>query len=168
MNLVKKGLFIVLFIFIMIGSIQFLMNTNTANDPMEIDEATAQITPEQMKLQTMTAISDIVLTQFLENVILNIDLNTVDDKQNVILHLQANEFLSEETLLKDSYNILKDIQYVDSVGDFTFKWHMLVKNTNTEVLTLSFDQKTITSIEDYTYRDLTKITKVYEKHERLK
>lgn len=156
-----------LLIFIVVVSIQFLFNTSISEKDANIEQAKTPLTPEQMELQTMTSISDIVLNQFLENVILNIDLNAHEDKQDIILYLQANEFLSEDTLLKDSYNLLKEIQHVELVHDVTLKWHKLVKDQNTEILSLSFANETVINIDNYTYRDLKTLASQYKQHEAL-
>ena len=138
-----------------------------AKEEKNTAETQAQSSPEQRELQTMTTVSDIVLNQFLENIILNINLTPVDKKFDVDLYLQANEFISEETLLKNSYSILKPVQQIKAIHDFTIKWHMLVKNRNTEVLTLSFNEKTISSIENFSYADLKQSATTYRKHENL-
>ncbi|MEK4629772.1 MAG: hypothetical protein ABS944_00005 [Solibacillus sp.] len=165
MNKLLKVLLILFTIFISIVSVQFIIKTINSNEKKEIKET--HMTSEQMEVQTMTTISDIVLNQLLENVILNIDLSQNKKGFDVVLYLQANEFISEDTLLKDSYNLLIPIQQVKTIHDFTIKWHMLVKNKNTEVLILSFNEDTIATIEKYSYMDLTQLATTYVRHKSL-
>ncbi|MER2113863.1 MAG: hypothetical protein ABS960_14315, partial [Solibacillus isronensis] len=93
-----------------------------------IIEAKASMTQEQLKTHTMLMLTEIVLKQFVENIMLNIEIIPVDEKQNVIVSLRASEFLSETTLLKDSYNLLNEIQHVEEINNITLKWFMPVKN----------------------------------------
>ena len=88
-------------IFVCVISVQYIMKKNNLENQDSIEEAQAAVSPEQLKLQTMLAISEIVLQQFIENIILNIEITPMDDKHNVTISLQATEFLHETTLLKD-------------------------------------------------------------------
>ncbi|MGN7477128.1 hypothetical protein ACTHOQ_04670 [Solibacillus silvestris] len=141
------------------------MKKNASEQQEAIDEAKAAIAPEQLKSQTMIAMSEIVLQQFVENIMLNIEITPIDDKQNVAISLQASEFIKESTLLKDSYNLLKEIQHVEALNNITLKWLMPVRNKNTEVLTITFDEQKLASINEISYKDIPEAAEQYIKHE---
>lgn len=113
------------------------------------------------------AVAEIITTQLLENAILNIEITPHDDKQNVAILLQSNEFIDEDTLLKNSYNILNQITKIEQIEQFTFHWYMLVKNKNTEVLTLTFSREVLDQISQHAYRNLPEISSYYKKHDAL-
>ncbi|MEK4424215.1 hypothetical protein [Solibacillus sp. FSL K6-1523] len=167
MNKFFKVMLIFLTIFISILLVQFMVNYINSEETKKIEETTAQISPEELQTQTTIAITDIILNQLLENVILNIDFTHHDGQHDVDLFLQGREFVSEDTLLKDSYNILKEINKNETIHDFTLKWYMPVKNKNTEILTLSFSQDTISKIKNLSYKQLKQVATHYEKHEAL-
>lgn len=167
MNKFFKIMLIFLTIFISILLVQFTMNYFDSENTKKIEEAKSPLSPEELQTETTIAITDIILNQLLENVILNIDFIQHNEQQDVSLYLQGREFVSEDTLLKDSYNILKEISKIKTIRDFTFKWYMLVKNQNTEILTLSFSQNTIAQIDRLSYKQLKQLATHYEKHEAL-
>ncbi|MEG0470953.1 MAG: hypothetical protein RR588_01330 [Solibacillus sp.] len=162
-----KVILIFLTIFIGVLIVQFTIDFMNSKETKKKEEANTQMSPEEMQTQNIILITDIVLNQLLENVILNIDLTQNESQQDVTLYLQGNEFVSEETLFKDSYNLLKEIRKIKTIGDFTLKWYMLVNNNNTEVLTLSFSHDTIDQMESLSYRQIKKFATHYEKHEAL-
>ncbi|ATP39148.1 hypothetical protein CSE16_03390 [Solibacillus sp. R5-41] len=168
MNKFLKVMLIFLTIFIGVLIVQFTMDFTNSKETNKIEDANTQISPEELQTQTTIAITDIVLNQLLENIILNIEFKQHENQQDVTLYLQGNEFVSEDTLFKDSYNILKEISKNETIRDFTFKWYMLVKNNNTEVLTLSFSQDTISKVESLSYQQLKQLATHYEKHAALK
>ena len=154
-------------IFVCVISVQYIMKKNNLEHLESIEEAQAAVSPEQLKLQTMLAISEIVLQQFIENIILNIEITPMDDKHNVTISLQATEFLHETTLLKDSYNLLNELQHVEALNDVTLKWFRPVQNKNTEVFTLAFDAQTLQTINEISYKDIPQAAKQYIKHAAL-
>lgn len=157
-----------MFIFVCLVSGKFILNKNNAEEQQTIEEAKAKVTPEQLKAETLMAISEIVLRQFIENIMLNLEITPIEDKQSVVISLQASEFIEENTLLKDSYNLLKELQHVNAVNDVTLKWFMAVRNKNTEVLTMSFDEQTLLAINNISYQELSEVATFYEKHEALR
>lgn len=158
---------IFLTIFIGLLLVQFTINYFTADKTNDIEVDQPVLSPEELQTQTTIAITDIILNQLLENVILNIDFTHHKGEQDISLYLQGREFVSEDTLLKDSYNILKEISKNETIRSFTFKWYMLVKNKNTEILTLSFSQNTIAQIDNLSYKQLKQLATNYEKHDAL-
>ena len=159
---------VALILFVGVVSVQFMMKSNETTDQQKIEQSKVGASPEQLKIETMNAIAQIVLHQFVENIMLNMEIDLVDDVQNLEISLQASEFIDEETLLKDSYNLLKEIKEVERVNDVTLKWFMNVRSTNTEALTLTFDAKTVQSINKLSYQELPTAATSYNKHENLR
>ncbi|OBW58726.1 hypothetical protein A9986_07215 [Solibacillus silvestris] len=158
---------IALLIFVCVVSVQYIIKMQNSEEEETIIEAKASMTQEQLKTHTMLMMTEIVLKQFVENIMLNIEIVPVDDKQNVIVSLRASEFLKESTLLKDSYNLLKEIQHVEEINDITLKWFMPVKNNNTELLTVTFDDEALAAINEISYKDIPQAATQYIKHEHL-
>lgn len=158
---------IALLIFVCAVSVQYIIKMKNSEQEEAIIEAKASMTQEQLKTQTMLVMTEIVLKQFVENIMLNIEIIPVDDKQNVIVSLRASEFLKESTLLKDSYNLLEEIQHVEEINDITLKWFIPVKNKNTDILTVTFDDEALIAINDISYKDIPHAATQYIKHERL-
>jgi|GEM_PF-6158532 len=158
---------IALLIFVCAVSVQYIIKMKNSDQEETILEAKASMTQEQLKTHTMLLLTEIVLKQFVENIMLNIEIIPVDEKQNVVVSLQASEFLSETTLLKDSYNLLKEIQNVEEINDITLKWFMPVKNKNTEILTITFDDEALVDFDEISYKDIPHASTHYIKHEPL-
>lgn len=158
---------IALLIFVCAVSVQYIIKIKNSDQEETIIEAKASMTQEQLKTQTMLVMTEIVLKQFVENIMLNIEIIPADDKQNVIVSLKASEFLKESTLLKDSYNLLKEIQHVEEINDITLKWFMPVKNKNTDILTVTFDEEALIALNEISYKDIPQAATQYIKHGRL-
>ncbi len=168
LNKLLKIILVVLILLMAVGASFYYVKTSDSAEQKKIDKAQAQLTPEKMKVQTITEVSEIVVSQLIENVILHTEIIPTQESQNVVLSLQASEFQTEETLLKDSYNIVKELYRVPNIENFTLKWFMPVKNKNTEMLTLTFDQQTLSTMKNYTYIDLKQLATAYEKNEQFK
>ena len=158
---------IALLIFVCAVSVQYIMKMKNSEQEEAIIEAKASMTQEQLKTHAMLMMTEIVLKHFVENIMLNIEIIPIDNKQNVIVSLQASEFLEENTLLKDSYNLLKEIQHVEEINNITLKWFMPVKNINTEVLTVTIDDEALIAINEVSYKDIPQTATHYIKHEHL-
>ena len=158
---------IALLIFVCAVSVQYIIKMKNSDQEETIIEAKASMTQEQLKTHTMLMLTEIVLKQFVENIMLNIEIIPVDEKQNVIVSLKASEFLSETTLLKDSYNLLNEIQHVEEINNITLKWFMPIKNKNTEILTVTFDDEALDAFNDNSYKDIPQSATQYIKHEHL-
>ena len=159
---------VVIILFVGVVSVQFMMKSNEATDQQKVEQTKTAAQPEQLKIETMNAVTQIVLHQFVENIMLNMEIELVDDVQNLEISLQASEFIDKETLLKDSYNLLKEIKEVERVNDVTLKWFMNVRSTNTEALTLTFDAKTVQSINKLSYQELPSAATTYSKHKNVR
>lgn len=158
---------IALLIFVCAVSLQYIIKMKNSDEEETIIEAKASMTQEQLKTHTMLLLTEIVLKQFVENIMLNIEIIPVDEKQNVIVSLRASEFLNENTLLKDSYNVLKEIQHMEEINDITLKWFMPVNNKNTEILTVMFDDEALVAFDEISYKDIPQASTQYIKHEHL-
>ncbi|AWE06482.1 hypothetical protein DCE79_03370 [Lysinibacillus sp. 2017] len=168
MNKLLKIMLVVFILLIAVCASVYYVKTSDSAEPKKIEKVQAQLSPEEMKVQTITEISEIVVNQLIENVILHIEITPAQESQNVVLSLQASEFQTEDTLLKDSYNIVKELSRVQNLENFTLKWFMPVKNKNTEMLALSFDQQSLSTMKNYTSVDLKQLATTYKKDERFK
>lgn len=168
MNKFIKVMLIVLLLVVGVAAVYYYSQTSNSVET-KLDEVQPQVTSEEMKIQTITTIAEIVVEQLLANMILNIEVAPQEDgQQNIVLSLQASEFQTEDILLKDSYNVLKEMNRVDNIHNLTLKWFMPVKGKNTETLTLSFEQPTLLTLKDYTYSDLKQLALSYTKDALLK
>ena len=155
-------------LFVLIVAVQFVLKTIQKEDEQKNEQAQANIPPEQLKQQLMSTISDKVLNEFLDNIILNIQIDPQNNRANVTLSLQANEFLNENTLLKDSYNLFTALQHETAINQLTLKWHMLVQNANTEVLSIQMDGNLLADMETISYQEIPNIALSYKKNSNLK
>lgn len=156
-----KALFIcALLLICAIALVKFVPHTEEPVDPA----STGEYSEDFLKQQTTTAIATIVTKQLLENAILNITIAPHQDGQHVELLLQSNEFVDEATLLMDTYNILHDAQDIEHIEQITVRWHRLVENKNTEVLTLTVSKGTLATLSDSTHESLPALADRYEKH----
>ena len=135
------------------------------NAPEEVSQTMINKTPGY---STMVSVADIVSHQLLEDAILDIQVTPKETAQDITLKLQSNEFMTEDTLLKDSFNILQDMVNIEDISSVTLIWHMLVKNDNTVVLTMTFTKDGIQQLQTKAYTALPLLATTYEKHESLK
>ena len=131
----------------------------------EVSQTTINKTPGY---STMVSVAEIVSDQLLENDILDIQVTPKKTAQDITLKLQSSEFMTEDTLMKDSYNILQDMVNIGSISTVTLKWHMLVKNDNTVVLTMTFTEDGLQQLQTKAYTALPFLATTYIKHESLK
>ena len=142
----------------------FLSDAPSEEQQQKSEELAMQKTPGYA---TMTAVEQIANTHLLENAILNIQVTPKDDKEDVLLQLQTTEFLTEDILLKNTYNLLQDIRQVETLHTFTVAWFALINSENTEVLTLTFDHQALQQAATVSYNELPSIVTDYRKHESL-
>ncbi len=84
-----------------------------------------------------------------------------------MLQLQTTEFLTEDILLKNTYNLLQDIRQIETIDTFTVAWFALINSENTEVLTMTFDRQALQQAATISYKELPSIVTDYKKHESL-
>ena len=150
---------------IVIGGVTFFISVEPSEDQeIKSEEMAMQKTPGY---ETMTAVAQIANTHLLENAILNIQVTPKDDKEDVLLQLQTTEFLTEDILLKNTYNLLQDIRKIETIDTFTVAWFALINSENTEVLTLTFNRQALEQAAKISYNELPSIVTDYRKHESL-
>ena len=165
MNKSIKAILIVLILIIGVAGIFYYSQTTNSTEPKEHNKTEAPKSSDEIKIQTIATISEIVIEQLFANIILNIEITPLDGQQDIVLSLQANEFQTEDTLLKDSYNVLREMYRIEDINNFTLKWFVPVQGKNTEMFTLSFNQQTLLALKDYTYSDLKQLALSYTKYE---
>ncbi len=84
-----------------------------------------------------------------------------------MLQLQTTEFLTEDILLKNTYNLLQDIRQIETINTFTVTWFALITSENTELLTLTFNRQALEQVAKISYNELPNIATDYKKHESL-
>ena len=151
---------------IVIGGVMFFISDAPSEEQQQKSEELAmQKTPGYA---TMTAVAQIANTHLLENAILDIQVTPKDEQEDVLLQLQTTEFLTEDILLKNTYNLLQDIRQIETLDTFTVAWFALINSENTEVLTLTFDHQALQQAATVSYNELPSIVTDYKKHESLK
>lgn len=154
-----------LLILIVIGGVGiFLSDKPDEDDLASLEEQAAKKTPGYA---TMTSLAQIAEKHLLEDSILDIQVSPNGNREDALLQLQTTEFLTEDTLLKNTFNMLQDVQKVDTLNTFTIAWFMQEESENVEVLTLTIDRKTLDQLHTVRYNDLPEIASSYEKHETL-
>ena len=160
-------LYIVLLLaLIAIGSVTFFIsNTPSEEQLQQSEEIAKQKTPGS---ETMTTVAQIANTHLLENAILNIQVTPKDQKEDVLLQLQTTEFLTEDMLLKNTYNLLQDIRQIETLDTFTVAWFAVINSENTEILTMTFNHQALQQAATISYKSLPSIVTDYQKHTSLK
>lgn len=158
-----KFYIILLAIFIGLGLLGFSIKKD---ETKEDAEATAiENTPGYA---TMAAINEMTKEQQLQDAVL--DIQVLPDKNNeiVLVKMQSSEFMNADILLKDSYNMLKNIAQSKQIVEMTFVWHQVLHNKNTEVLSMTFDRTALDKIQDISYNELSSIATKFEQHSEFK
>ena len=148
-----------------IGSATFFRsNTPSEEQLQQAEEMAKEKTPGY---ETMTTVAQIANTHLLENAILNIQVTPKDRKEDVLLQLQTTEFLTEDMLLKNTYNLLQDIRQIETIGTFTIAWFAVINGENMEVLTMTFNDEALQQAATISYKELPNIVTDYQKHTSL-
>ena len=154
------GYMALLIVFIIVGIFMVLFSSN--NETPEIDESLIKKTPG---LGTMLQIKEILTQQQLDSSIINIE---VSPDQNVIIELQGNDFVSEDMLLKDSYNIFTSSTSVNKMKASILKWYAKIDGQNVNVLTIKMTKSQMELLKSSPYTDVPTIAVHYKKHDQLK
>ena len=150
---------------IIIGSITiFISGAPSEEQQQKAEELTIQKTPGY---KTMVTVTQIANSHNSEHAILDIQVTPKGDHEKVLLQLQASEFSTEDILLENTYNLLQDIHEIETIDMFTISWFMLIKNENTEVLTMTFNHEALKQVTTVSYNELPNIMTDYKKHELL-
>ena len=151
------------FVVIGIGMILFYSNDDSEN---KIDEDTINKTPG---LNTMLTVSDMVSAQQLEADLINVEVKPTSNKlENIVLELQGNNFVTEDLLLKDSYNLFVDARKVSTLQNFTIIWYSNIATDNGAVLTITLSKEQCEQLASLAYTDISKIASSYTKDNALK
>ena len=150
---------------IVIGGIGIFLSKEPSEEELAgLEEEAANKTPGYA---TMTSLSKIVEKHMLENPVLDIQVSPQGDQEEALLLLQTTEFSTEDSLLKNTFNMLQDIQHIETLDSFTITWCTLIEEENVEMLTLDFDREGLDRIQAVNYTELPSIAVDYYKHESL-
>lgn len=150
---------------IVIGGIGIFLSKEPSEEELAgLEEEAANKTPGYA---TMTSLSQIVEKHMLENPVLDIQVSPQGDQEEALLLLQTTEFSTEDSLLKNTFNMLQDIQHIETLDSFTITWCTLIEEESVEVLTLAFDRKGLDQIQAVNYAELPAVAIDYYKHETL-
>lgn len=154
-----------LLILIIIGGISMVLSDKPSEEELaSLEEQAAKKTPGYT---TMTSLAEIAEKHLMENSLLDIQVSPKAKGEDALLQLQTTEFLTEDTLLKNTFNLLQDVQKIQTLDTFTISWFMLLENENVEVLTLSFEREQLDRIQGIYYADLPTIASTYKKHTQI-
>lgn len=157
------GYMALLIIFIIFGIFMIIFSSNEGTP--EIDESQIAKTPG---LDTMLQVKEILTEQQLESTLINIEVTPVQNGQSVVIELQGNEFVTEDILLKDSYNILSSTVYIDELSDGVLSWYKKLDGQNVNVLTIQMTKSQMEQVKTSAYTDIPSIATTYFKHDQLK
>jgi len=153
-------LYIVLLLaLISIGSVTFFISNTPSEEQLQQSEEMAKETTPGY--ETMTTVAQIANTHLLENAILNIQVTPKEQKEDVLLQLQTTEFVTEDMLLKNTYNLLQDIRQIETLNTFTVAWFAVINGENTEVLTMTFNDEALQQVATISYKALPSIVTDY-------
>ena len=161
----NKTYIILLLALIVIGLVAFfLLDAPSEEQPQQREEIAEQTPPGY---ETMVSVAQITNTHLLENAILNIQVTPKDAQEDVSLQLQTTEFVTEDTLLKNTYNLLQDIRQIETLATFTIAWFAVINGENTDVLTMTFDDEALQQFTTISYNELRNIATSYVKSDSL-
>lgn len=153
--------FLLLFI---IGGILLIIFSSNEEVP-EIDESQIAKTPG---LNTMLQVQEIITLQQLESSLINIEVNPNRDGESVVIELQGNDFVSEDMLLKDSYNIFSSSISINDLSEGVLSWYAKIDGENVNVLTIEMTKSQMEQLKSSPYTDIPSIAASYKKHDKLK
>lgn len=157
------GYMALLIIFIIVGIFMIIFSSNEGAP--EIDESQIAKTPG---LDTMLQVKEILTEQQLESNLINIEVTPVQNGQSVVIELQGNEFVTEDILLKDSYNIFSSTVSIDELSDGVLSWYKKLDGQNVNVLTIQMTKSQMEQVKTSAYTDIPSIATSYFKHDQLK
>ena len=157
------GYMALLIIFIIFGIFMIIFSSNEGTP--EIDESQIAKTPG---LDTMLQVKEILTEQQLESTLINIEVTPVQNGQSVVIELQGNEFVTEDILLKDSYNIFSSTVSIDELSDGVLSWYKKLDGQNVNVLTIQMTKSQMEQVKTSAYTDIPSIATTYFKHDQLK
>ena len=152
-----------LLILFIIGGILMIIFSSNEGTP-EIDESQIAKTPG---LNTMLQVKDVLTQQQLESSLINIEVNPSRNGESVVIELQGNEFVLEDMLLKDSYNIFSSTVSINELNDVLLSWYSKIEGQNVNVLTIQMTRSQMDQLKTSPYTDIPSIASSYVKHDQL-
>lgn len=150
---------------IILGGVSiFLSGKPSEEERASLEEKAAQKTPGYA---TMTSLADIAGKHLEEDAILDIQVSPDEMREDALLQLQTTESATEDTLLKDTYDLLQDVQKIGSIETFTISWFMQLEDQNAEVLSLTLKKEELDELHTIRYSELPSITSKYVEHKAL-
>ena len=153
---------LILAIFVIAGIVMVI--TNKDEGTIEPSDELINKTPGY---STMIKVSELVSAQQLEKSLLNIEVLPTGETEDIVLEIQGNDFVNEETLLKDSYNIFAGAVDIQELNTFTIVWYAKLTPDNPEVLRITMTKDTIAQLKQNSYLILPELAELYEKHSTL-
>lgn len=153
---------LILAIFVIAGIVMVI--TNKDEGTIEPSDELINKTPGY---STMIKVSELVSAQQLEKSLLNIEVLPTGETEDIVLEIQGNDFVNEETLLKDSYNIFAGAVDIQKLNTFTIVWYAKLTPDNPEVLRITMTKDTIAQLKQNSYLILPELAELYEKHSTL-
>ena len=153
-----------LLILFIIGGILMVLFSSNEETP-EIDESQIAKTPG---LNTMLQVKEMITQQQLESSLINIEVNPSQTGESVVIELQGNDFVSEEMLLKDSFNIFSSTVSIIDLNEGILSWYAKIDGENVNVLTIQMTKSQMEQLKASPYTDIPSIAASYKKHDQLK
>lgn len=154
----------ILALFIVVG-IGMILFSEKDGDSIQIDEKQIKNTPG---LNTMLAVQEIIKNEQLEHYLINIDVTREDKLDSVLIELQGNDFVTEDLLLKDAYNISLSASSIDQLSQLKMIWYAKIDKKNEPILNLTLTKEAMQQLDSMNYADLPTIATNFDKHQALK
>lgn len=162
----KKFSFIfmgILALFILIG-VGMIIFSEKDDGSLEINEKQLNKTPG---LNTLLEVKKIIENEQLEKDLLNIEVSRENNLDHILIELQGNDFVTEDSLLKDTYNIFRSAASLSELSSIEIIWHASLNSKNEPVLSMNFSKENLQQIAANNYIEIPTIATNYKKHESL-
>ena len=154
----SKFYLIILVMFIISGLLARFFLNSTEEDVQEAELEAAATIPGY---ETMLHIQQVATEQQLQDALINIEVAQQGELNSAVVHIQSNEYMTEEILLKDSYNMLTKLSNLEQLASVHFIWYKPVNNKNSVVLDFVLDNTMLNALSNYTYKDIPTIASSY-------
>ena len=150
----------ILALFIVFG-VGMIIFSEKGGDSIQIDEKQKKNTPG---LNTMLDIQQIIEYQQLEEYLLNIEVERENKSDLVLIELQGNDFTTEDTLLKDAYNIFLSASSIDQLSQIELVWHTKVDGKDQPIISMTLTKENMEQLVSKGYDDIPAIATKFERH----
>jgi hypothetical protein len=148
----------ILALFIVVG-VGMIIFSEKEGDSIQINEKQKKNTPG---LDTMLEIQQIIENEQLEEYLLNIEVTRENKFDDVLIELQGNDLATEDTLLKDAYNIFLSASSIYQLSQIEMIWY--AKQDNEPVLSMTLTKEAMQQLASISYADLPTIATQFERH----